>query len=620
MPNTMNDLNDLFGNFGLSNEGQGIEDNRETFLKINSFLNNSLDLRNIAGDVHSSKNVLDMNGGDNTCYYGRDSIGLPRKSSLGCADPSVPLGRILAKSFSYSSDSSCSPQPMSSSGHSPMNNHSVFPFVDENSPPCGSAGSRSSFNYSLPNGSAIGHQGFRGSSTSNPSSPTLEDAILMGCKDTHDLNKMSDMCLADLVNKLSFGNGGNVTSSGSSPVKIPVPNTTAPCCSRPEVVMASSPVLNMMQPSQASTNHLNSLQQTNPSVLSNMHVSLVNNSPVSLPSQIPQGLSPLQLSVWRTAQMFPGLMDGSGLLGESSPTSGPLANLLNGSSDPYYIEKAARMHRNSAAVCEAKCTWSGQLKVETHENPIYSNKVFLGGVPWDVTESALKQTFQHFPNIQIEWPGKENSANPPRGYVYVIFESEKQVKALLASCSQDFNTGGNYYYRISTRRIRHKEVQVIPWVISDNNYVRPASAAYKMDFAKTVFVGALHGMLSAKGLASIMNDLFGGVVCTGIDTDKHKYPIGSGRVTFNNVQSYQKAVKAACIEIKTPKFSKKVQIDPYLSDDSICQLCGMQQGPYFCRDENCSKYYCKSCWQHTHPLDVDESHKPLMRKSKQRSN
>lgn len=53
--------------------------------------------------------------------------------------------------------------------------------------------------------------------------------------------------------------------------------------------------------------------------------------------------------------------------------------------------------------------------------------MFLGGVPWDVTEAALKQTFLHFGNIQVEWPGKENSANPPRGYVYILFEHEKQV-------------------------------------------------------------------------------------------------------------------------------------------------------------------------------------------------
>lgn len=57
------------------------------------------------------------------------------------------------------------------------------------------------------------------------------------------------------------------------------------------------------------------------------------------------------------------------------------------------------------------------------------------------------------------------------------------------------------------------QVQIIPWVISDSNFVRCPS--YQLDPAKTVFVGALHGMLSAEGLASIMNDLFGGVVYCG---------------------------------------------------------------------------------------------------------
>lgn len=57
------------------------------------------------------------------------------------------------------------------------------------------------------------------------------------------------------------------------------------------------------------------------------------------------------------------------------------------------------------------------------------------------------------------------------------------------------------------------QVQIIPWIISDSNYVRCPS--YQLDPAKTVFVGALHGTLSAEGLASIMNDLFGGVVYSG---------------------------------------------------------------------------------------------------------
>ena len=104
--------------------------------------------------------------------------------------------------------------------------------------------------------------------------------------------------------------------------------------------------------------------------------------------------------------------------------------------------------------------------------------------------------------------------------------------------------------------MRNKEVQVIPWVIADSTYVRCPSS--RLDSGKTVFVGALHGMLSAEALANIFQDLFKGVVYAGIDTDKYKYPIGSGRVVFNNAHSYMKAVSAAFIEIKTTKFTQKV--------------------------------------------------------------
>lgn len=40
------------------------------------------------------------------------------------------------------------------------------------------------------------------------------------------------------------------------------------------------------------------------------------------------------------------------------------------------------------AVNEATCTWSGQLPPRNYKNPIYSCKVFLGGVPWDITEGG----------------------------------------------------------------------------------------------------------------------------------------------------------------------------------------------------------------------------------------
>jgi len=100
-------------------------------------------------------------------------------------------------------------------------------------------------------------------------------------------------------------------------------------------------------------------------------------------------------------------------------------------------------------------TWSGQLPPRIHKNATYSVKVlfltsfweeafttilsvllksvcafkvFLGGVPWDVTEAPLVNAFKPFGNVIIEWPPKkDHSPTQKQGYAYAIFEHEKQV-------------------------------------------------------------------------------------------------------------------------------------------------------------------------------------------------
>ena len=108
--------------------------------------------------------------------------------------------------------------------------------------------------------------------------------------------------------------------------------------------------------------------------------------------------------------------------------------------------------------------------------------------------------------------------------------------------------------------MKSKDVEVIPWYTADAvSCKHQKQTSLRIEPKKTVFVGGLHGMMSASLLRKMMKDLFGPVEYVVIDTDKNRYPIGSGRVRFSENEGYLKAIEAEFVEVKVGNFTRKKQ-------------------------------------------------------------
>jgi len=244
----------------------------------------------------------------------------------------------------------------------------------------------------------------------------------------------------------------------------------------------------------------------------------------------------------------------------------------------------------------------------------YSRKVFVGGLPPDIDEDQIRQSFSCFGKLTVDWPHKTESRSyfPPKGYAFLIFQDDFSVWSLISCCSKD---GDKLYYRVSSPTQTDKQVQIRPWKTNDADF--NFGSAETLDGRKTIFVGGVPRPLRAVELALIMERLYGGVCYAGIDVDQDlKYPKGAGRVAFNNQRSYIAAISARYVQLKEGDINKRVEVKPYVVDDQLCDDCqGVQSNrkyaPYFCNNVTCLKYYCDACWNAYHSVMGREHHKPL---------
>ncbi|XP_075262758.1 cytoplasmic polyadenylation element-binding protein 2-like isoform X2 [Convolutriloba macropyga] len=252
----------------------------------------------------------------------------------------------------------------------------------------------------------------------------------------------------------------------------------------------------------------------------------------------------------------------------------------------------------------------------------FSRKVFVGGLPPDIDEDEITQTFRRFGPLVVDWPHKAESKSyfPPKGYAFLLFQEEASVQALI---DQSMKDDGKLYICVSSPTIKDKAVQIRPWNLADSDYVM--DGAQPLDPRKTIFVGGVPRPLKAQELARIMDRLYGGVCYAGIDTDPElKYPKGAGRVAFSNQQSYIAAISARFVQLQHGDIDKRVEVKPYVLDDQMCDechgsRCNGKYAPYFCANVMCLQYYCDQCWSFIHSKQGREYHKPLVKEGGERS-
>ncbi|PIO73488.1 hypothetical protein TELCIR_04533 [Teladorsagia circumcincta] len=250
---------------------------------------------------------------------------------------------------------------------------------------------------------------------------------------------------------------------------------------------------------------------------------------------------------------------------------------------------------------------------------IYSRKVFVGGLPIDIEEDELVETFARFGSLVVDWPNKNETKSyyPPKGYVFLIFDHETSVRTLVQHCTVEDE---KLFLFISSPMSTEKlKVQIRPWRLADADYLVDVNVP--INLRRVVFVGGVPRPIRAVELAHIMDRLYGSVACAGIDTDvEYKYPKGAGRVAFTNYNSYMRAITERYAQLSHGEVEKRVEMKPYVLDDQICEECirepnGGRHAPFFCPHLECLQYYCESCWTSMHGSPSREHHKPLVKEA-----
>lgn len=257
----------------------------------------------------------------------------------------------------------------------------------------------------------------------------------------------------------------------------------------------------------------------------------------------------------------------------------------------------------STGVFQAFSDDTSQLYEPIDSLPTISRKIFVGGLPSDISRYTLLQKFSCFGRVHLDFPSEPT--HPPRtrkaerkqnttGYVFVIYDEEQAVVNLLRQCVK---VQGNFFLLFADAKTP-KLAQVRPWFLESIAYTpRPD---LEVNTRLTVFIGGVPRPIAAQELGSLLEENFGEVVYCEIDVDSDLYyPKGAARVVFASYKGYIRAIQTRFLQIPNFESSKRnVEIKPYIMEGADCDECTDSAADQFCK--LCLQYYCKGCWMKLH--------------------
>lgn len=197
--------------------------------------------------------------------------------------------------------------------------------------------------------------------------------------------------------------------------------------------------------------------------------------------------------------------------------------------------------------------WTGELQPPANLKTDYLCRFQIEPDRFNELKRDLMQLFRTNIHINDTFP-PENSASPYSLYTYF---KEAHFKDFLQYCepNDDQMAVQNFVHPDKGYKL---EVRVKPFSLPDDLKYRNKSrfpTDSPQQFQHLLYVDGLDGLLIAKDLCKIYNDLYNNVYSARVFTDKNMRPHKSAVISFKSLCSFEKALRESPILVKTLTFT-----------------------------------------------------------------